>query len=299
MSLPSLKGLRAFEAVARNGSFTLAASEIGVTQPAISYQICNLEQDLHAKLFIRGTQPPQLTPIGETLYSKLTLGLDLVRQSVESVKAEIKGTPLGVSMKPHFAFRWFAPRMERFHNEQAAKEIHFIHSNAPANFSKGDIHVSIEFLRQDEAGEDSLLLFNGDLTPACSPALLQGESPIRTPADLARHTLLHESSERTWPEWLTLAGVPDLRPVRKEFYDDTNVRQQAAMEGVGIALVCPRLVAEDMEAGLLVCPFELRLRTYAYFVLVAPEKRELQMVRSFINWLLVEVENDCGSENGN
>ena len=292
MSLPSLKSLWAFEAVARNGSFTSAASEIGVTQPAISYQIDKLEQDLHAKLFIRGTHPPQLTPIGKILYSKLTDGFGLVRQSVEATRAEVRGIPLSVSMKPHFAFRWFAPRMERFHREQAGNEIHFIHSNAPADFSKGDIHVSIEFLREDDAGEGSILLFNGDLTPACSPALMEGPNPIRSARDLAYHNLLHENAERTWPEWLEIAGVPDLEPVRKEFYDDTNVRQQAAIEGAGVALVCPRLVADDMDAGRLVCPFDLRLRSYAYFVLVAPEKRDLQMVRGFVNWLLSEVEID-------
>lgn len=288
--LPSLNSLRAFEAAARHRSFTLAAEEIGVSQPAISSQIRNLEDFLGAQLFVRSAHALELTPVGQVLFGDLSRGLELLRRAVAAARTEIAGMPLGILLKPHFGMKWLAPRLPQFTEAHPNLKLRFVHSNEAADLSDIQIHLSVEFRRFDEIDPDCILLLDGNLTPACSPRLLEGDGAITQPGDLARHTLLHESRERTWPEWLAAAGVPGLAPANSEFYDDTNVRQEAAIRGEGVALVCPSLVADDIAARRLVCPLDLSLDTHAYYLRVSPQRRALPNVRVFVDWLLQQSE---------
>lgn len=290
--LPSLRSLQAFEAVARHRSFTSAADELGVSQPAVSLQVRNLEAFLKAQLISRDARTLTLTPIGRTLYNDLSKGLDIVRQSVAFAQGEIQESPLGVFLKPHFAMKWLTPRLPLFSAIYPGQVIHFIHSNGPADLNDESIHISIEFRRFDNTDQFCRLLFPGNLTPAVSPSLLNGSHPIKVPKDLENHRLLHESTERTWPEWLGVAGVPGLKPAGREFYDDTNVRQEAAIAGEGVVLVCPRLVEDDISKGRLVCPFDISIDSFSYYLRISPHAKERRSVRLFANWLFDQASKD-------
>ncbi|MEE8293381.1 MAG: LysR family transcriptional regulator, partial [Kiloniellales bacterium] len=101
--LAPLNGLRAFEAVARHESFTRAAQELAVSQSAVSHQIRNLESFLRTRLFERSGLTLALTQEGQTLHAGLRQAFALIRQSVADVQAEVEASPLGISLKPHFA----------------------------------------------------------------------------------------------------------------------------------------------------------------------------------------------------
>ena len=285
--LPPLKSLQAFEAAARIGSFTLAAEELNVSQSAISHQIRNLEDFFGLQLFAREGASFTLTPEGARLYGGLSEAMTLIKRSVADLKSAQKGLPVGLSIRPHFAMKWLAPRLVEFWRHHPGFDLRFQHSDRPADFSDPALHVSIEWCHESAVSDHARLLLAGDLTPACHPDLRLGQ-----PGDLTHHILLHESDETSWAEWLALAGVPGLSATRKEFYEDTNVRQQAAIEGEGVALVCPPLVADDLAARRLVLPFDLKLKSYAYYLVAPPDRLANPKVKRFVDWLLSDHELD-------
>ena len=129
-----------------------------------------------------------------------------------------------------------------------------------------------------------LPLVPGELTPACHPDLIR-RTGLSEPADLADHTLLHETDEAAWKEWLLQAGVPDLQPARKEYYEDTNVRQQTAIAGGGVVLVCPQLISQEVAEGKLVLPFDISLNSYGYYFITPPDSRGIPQVCEFARWI--------------
>ncbi len=290
--LPSLNALRAFEAVARHRTFTRAAEELSVSQSAISHQIRNLERSLDVVLLHRTAQNASLTPEGEILFRNLSEAFALMTRAVADVRANAASASIGVSLRSHFAARWLAPRMASLWDRYPSLDIWFQHSNNAANFSDPQIHLSVEWCHESVAPEHGTLIKPGNLTPACSPGLITAGAPLQVPTDLARHTLLHEAAEASWREWLECAGVPDLEPARKVYYEDTNVRHQATLEAQGFSLVCPSLVRDDLAANRLVCPFDIHLESYGYYLVVPPARRVNATVRKFANWVLAEAAVD-------
>ena len=283
-NLPPLKSLQVFESVARYQSVTQAAQELNVTQSAVSHQIRNLEDFLQTRLFDRNGPKLSLSDDGHLLYHDLSQAITLIKHSVGALRAAHQPETIGVTVRSHFAMNWLSRRVVELSTLYPDLNLHFNHSNTPADFSDPSIHASIEWRRIDEVQAHMRLLFCGNLTPACHPDLLHTPG-LKIPADLAHHTLLHESDESVWWEWLRLAGVPRIQPKRKVFYEDTNVRQQSAVAGAGVALVCPELVADDLAAGRLVLPFDIVLDTWSYYLIIPPDRLMIPNVRRFANWI--------------
>ncbi len=284
MLLP-FKPLLVFEAVTRNGSFTKAAAELNVTQSAVSHQIKNLEDYFCVKLLDRSGSSIVLTEEGEILYKDLSEAMDLLRRGVSSLKASTSLAPMGISVRPHFSMKWLSPHLQ---NANFGFDFRFYHSNHAADFANSDIQASIEWLHHSEVPEGAQLLVEGNLTPACHPSMLE-HIGSRSPEILQHFVLLHETDATGWKEWLTLAGQPGLQPQKNEYYSDTNVRQQAAIEKLGFALVCPELASDDIAAGRLVCPFDIHLSSYAYYLIVPEDRMNISRVRTFVDWLLNEL----------
>lgn len=286
--VPPLNGLRAFEAAARFESFSRAAQELNVTQSAVSHQVRNLEACLEVRLFERGNGALTLTEAGRSLFKELNIAFKHIDQGIANLKASQEQSVIGVSLNPHFALRWLAPRLGRFWRLRPGFVLRFVHNYEHADFSDPQIHISVEWRHDSEQSPGARLLIPGALTPACSPSILTGAKALNTPGDLKNHSLLHGRGQRAWREWLALAGVPELSPVFDEVYEDTNVRLQAAVEGEGVALVFPEMVADEIDSGRLVCPFDTRLTTYSYYVVTPKSRFDNRNVRRFQRWLLSE-----------
>ncbi|MGY0398786.1 MAG: LysR family transcriptional regulator [Ostreibacterium sp.] len=284
MALP-LKSILVFEAVTRNSSFTKAADELNVTQSAISHQIKNLEEYFNVKLLDRSGSSIVLTEEGGILYKDLAEAVILVRRGISSLKASTSKAPLGISVRSHFAMKWLLPHLK---NANFNFDFSFHHSNESADFFNSEIQVSIEWLHKSEVPDNARLLVAGNLTPACHPALLDRFNTIE-PTILEQFVLLHEKDATTWQEWLMLANLPNLVPLRNEYYSDTNVRQEASIEKQGWSLVCPDMVVGDVAEGRLVCPFDIYLTDYSYYLIVPDDRMNITRVRNFVYWLLNEV----------
>ena len=285
--IPPLNGLRAFEAVARHLNFTKAADELHVTQSAVSHQIRNLEAFLGTALFDRAGGRLTLTAAGQVLLPGVREAIASIGRAVSSLKAMDEGRPLGLVTRSHFALKWLAPRLVRFWERHPGFDLRLQHANDPADFGDAAIDLAIEWRRKDALPEGARLLVEGDLTPTCSPKLLQGDDAPREPADLLAYPLLHEDDEVAWMEWLALAGAGAQTAARNHYYDDTNVRHEATVAGEGFSLACPHLIAADLEEGRLVCPFDLRLPVYGYY-LVMPGGARNRRTQDFVDWLLAE-----------
>lgn len=288
--IPPLNGIRAFEAVARHRSFTRAAKELNVTQSAISHQVRKLEQHLGVPLFYREGNELTLTTEGLNLFPDVHEAFTLIRRSVETLQQDISKRPIGLWLRSHFALKWLAPRLVDFWAKFPGFDLRLMHSNESADFANPAIDLSIEWLHKDGLRENAHLLIEGRMTPACSPARLEKGPPVKEPGDLCRHTLLHGAGTTTWRQWLETAGVPDLKPLSNQFFDDTNVRHQAAIEGQGFTLVCLALAQDDIESGRLVCPLDIGLENYNYFIVYPTGGQQSKATKTFSNWLHSQVD---------
>jgi LysR family glycine cleavage system transcriptional activator len=113
-ALPSLNGLRAFEAAARHLSFTEAANELNVTQAAISHQIRGLEDRLGLKLFIRRNRALLLSEAGQAYLPGIRQAFDLLHEATERLLQKDASGPLTVTTTASFATKWLVPRLGGF-----------------------------------------------------------------------------------------------------------------------------------------------------------------------------------------
>src|SRR5690606_21817852 len=118
--------------------------------------------------------------------------------------------------------------------------------------------VQIRFGRGEWPGFHCRRIVSCRSFPVCSPALLRDGDGLREPADLARHVWIHVSlNAHAWPDWLQTAGVPDLRPRDNMQVDDAELKHQAAVHGLGVAIGVDVLVEPYLRSGDLVAPFNI------------------------------------------
>ena len=253
--LPSLIGLRAFEAAARHGSFTAAAAELHVSQAAISRMVKLLEERLGFALFDRRANALVLTERGRALQPALTEAFDGIARRVEQVSAMRAGPVLTVGMGATVAVRWLIPRLSSFHLAHPELEVRIATGGAGAPMND-DWTCAVLLGDGQWPGYEAERLFSSSLQPVCAPRLA---AELRRPADLSGATLLHVSHwGEEWPRWLAAAGVAEPSSpsgTRGLSFGSYAMTLQAAIDGVGVALA-PRLyILDDIAAGRLATPF--------------------------------------------
>lgn len=289
LSLPSLNGLRAFEAAARHLSFTAAAEELHVTQTAISHQIRRLEDQLGRRLFARGHRSLMLTPDAEAYLPAVRAAFEDLRQATARLQRLGRDDVLTVSTTASLAAKWLVTRVAAFQDAHPGIEVRITTSSQLVDFRRDQVDMAVRYGRGIWPGLRAAWLMAEDIFPVCSPALLRGMKPLRRPEDLAQHTLLHVTTSREdWQMWLTAAGLPRSIAERRGLtFDQSFMAMQAAIEGLGVALGRSRFVETDIAAGRLVAPFDVRLPTDAGYYVVAPEHTaETTRIALFRDWLI-------------
>jgi LysR family glycine cleavage system transcriptional activator len=254
--LPPLNAMRAFEAAARHLSFTKAADELAVTQAAVSHQVKSLEDWLGRPLFRRRNRAVYLTEDGQQYLRELTEALDLMTDATRRILAGGDGGVLTVSVLPSFATKWLVPRLGDFRNLRPDIDVRISANPDREDFRSSDVDLAIRAGSGEWDDVHKQHLMTEDLYPVCSPRLLQGPNPLRTPADLVHHTLLQDDDDRDeWRVWLTMAGVDwqaaGIDPGRGTRFDDSSMLLQAAIEGQGIAIGRSALAETDIRISLL------------------------------------------------
>ncbi|THF62949.1 transcriptional regulator GcvA [Pseudothauera nasutitermitis] len=304
--LPPLNALRAFEAAARHLSFKQAAQELAVTPTAISHQIRGLEDYLGCMLFRRLTRALALTPEGEALLPKVREGMACLAAAVAQVRKPGPRARLAVTAPPSFATRWLVPRLQGFARREPDIELHLSgairmidgsgNGPSPGDLRGDGAQAWIRYGTGDYPGLRSERLFMPDYTAVCSPALLHAKRPLREPADLRHHLLLHDDTipfarERpSWADWLRTAGVDGVDTSTGPHFTDSGLAVAAAADGLGVALLSRPLVAGEIAAGRLVAPFDITInRNFGYFLVTPAEALHEPSISAFRSWLLDEV----------
>jgi LysR family glycine cleavage system transcriptional activator len=289
MLLPSLNGLRAFEAAARHMSFTRAAAELNVTQTAISHQIRRLEEQLGLSLFIRRNRALALTREAQDYLPSIRSAFeDLQRATARLSRVEREGR-LTVSTTASLATKWLVSRVAAFQDANPGLEVRITTSTHLVDFQREEVDMAVRYGRGIWSGLRADWLMVEHIFPVCSPALLNDDRPLRAPEDLARHTLLHTTvSREDWQLWLTAAGLPASIATRRGMtFDQSFMAVQAAVEGLGVAMGRSHLVEADIAAGRLVAPFDMVLPQDAGYYVVTPETTaEAPKITRFREWLI-------------
>ncbi len=286
--LPSLNALRAFVAVGKHGNLKEAAAELFVTPSALSHQLKNIEDTLAVQLFNRHRSGLSLSPAGKLIYNDLADAFNQITQSLNKLEQQPAGKLLNVSMLSTFAMRWFIPRLASFQKLHPDIEIRISTSIAPVDFQREGIDCAIRSGDGHWQGLHAEYLFSETFTPVCSPALARS---LKRPADLKQHTLLHaQLRPDDWHVWLSAVGAGDLSAHHEQTFESRNFAIQAAVDGLGIAIVDPSLISHELKAGSLVLPFSETLTDKNAFYFVYPEpSHSLPQISALQNWLLAQV----------
>src|SRR5689334_3616949 len=284
--LPPLNAIKAFEAAARLGSFTRAAEELSVTHGAVSRQIRLLEGWLGTSLFLRTSRNAVPTRAGTDLLADAGPALDRLASASLRLQSGNAREVLHISALPTFAMRWLIPRLPEFQQEHPALETRIVTASTPAEQFRMGVDVVVSGPARQPGWIGSRFLGEAYL-PLLSPGLMK-QRPLRSPADLAQHTLLHAATRRQmWLRWLAAAGIPHLKPARDQVFEHFYLAIQAAIEGLGVAMGPLALVGDELREGRLVAPIkEPAIRTRGYFVYAPETNSEAPAITALRQWLV-------------
>ena len=211
--LPSMSALRAFEAVARQLSFTRAATELNLTQTAVTHQIRNLETTLGLRLFERGPNGISLTDAGQTYLRSVRGALIEIAAASDRLSRYQDDAVLNLQCLGTYAIKQLIPRLAVFRarHPQITLRIQTMQHFTPD--MRLDFDVAIWHGAGEWQGVRADRLTTDEIFPVCSPALLQREGPLKRIEDLAHTTIIRTSSAIVpdeWPFWLEAAGMRDL-----------------------------------------------------------------------------------------
>jgi len=303
--LPPLNALRVFEAAARHLSFKEAAAELHITQAAVSHQIKTLEDFLGIELFRREGRGVQLTEAGRSSLPKLREGFDALAAAVETIHERSAETQLIITAPPVFAARWLMPRLAGFSARAPDIEVRVVGSSKMVDAGAldaaalmGDFDprgetsgVEIHLGTGEYPGLRADRLFGVAMVLVASPDL---SPPLREPADLAHHVLLHDDAldlvaqGNAWQKWLEAAGVADSIDGNRGPRFSTNMLSiEAASQKLGVALALRPMVDADLASARLVEPFGIEVNPGSAYYLVCPEViADRPAVAAFRAWLL-------------
>jgi len=285
--VPPLNALRCFEAVARLGSVTRAASELHLTHAAVSQQVKGLEHLLGMVLFERQGRGIEVTGDGRVYAGQVRQLLDDLGEATRRLQARPRRNELVFATFPSFATHWLLPRLPRFRALHPEYHIRIQTSLDFQDLRQGMVDIGVRMGEGQWDGLTALRLFQDDVLLVASPAYQGGRLP-RTLDEALAQPLMH--TEETWQHWGEAAGLGEAAPHRGISVNDSNVVLEALRLGQTLALERRSLVQAALDEGRLVqlspavAPYP-----YAYW-LVWPERAEsVDKQERFSAWIQAEV----------
>jgi LysR family glycine cleavage system transcriptional activator len=290
--VPPLDPLLAFEAAARNLSFTKAASELHLTQSAVSRQIQQLEEHLGIKLFERRTRTLLLTESGQLFYRATQDALQKLHDCARRLRSAATMNTVVVATTPGFASLWLIPHLAGFTRTHPHVDVRISATNDMIDdLERAQVDVAVRYVPEGSAS-GGRLLFGETVFPVCSPELAVNKSnPLVTPDDLHHHVLLYLEHPRAawldWELWFHALGLRDFEPAGKLHFSHYDQLIQATLDGHGVALGRHPLLQQLLRERKLVAPFKNKVASSrAYYVVESPAAKVKPQVREFADWLV-------------
>jgi LysR family transcriptional regulator, glycine cleavage system transcriptional activator len=285
--LPPLSSMEAFLEVARHGTVKAAASELGLSMPALSRRIQTLEHGIGRPLFDRHHQGLKLTEAGRRLHDELAPVLDELRVILRGAAAPDAALRLHLNVLPLFAQQRLFPRLPelRRRHPQLHIDIETL-AHGETRLSEG-IDAAIALARQIDPALYAVRLDQDQLFPIAARALTQGPDRITVPEHLQRATILvHREMPETFTEWKNAIGMPYLEPLATDYFDSGPLMLEAAAQGVGVAFMHSHHF-DDAHDDRLVRLFDFRVDSpYSYWFVCRPRAMRQPAVKLFHDWLV-------------
>lgn len=290
-SLPPLAAIRVFDTAARTGNFTLAASELGMSQAAVSYQVKILEERVGGALFHRKPRGVELSPTGVVFAQRIGEALRIISDAYAEAQGTTQGT-LSISSGSTFATNYLGQRLGRFQVSHPQLSVRIEVSDVPTDFRVSGIDIAIRVGHGDWQGLVAHWLMPVEFTPMLSPKLAASVGGITKPEDLLSLPIL-ASGYPWWGQWFQAAGVEHNKSTGKSAaqFGPQVMEANSAIAGEGIAMLTPAFFADALARGDLIQPFPLVCaeKDAAYWLVYPESHRNAQKVKAFRSWLLKQI----------
>jgi LysR family glycine cleavage system transcriptional activator len=290
---PSINHLRSFQVIGRHLNMVRAAEELHLSSSTLSYQMHMLEEQLGVKLFIRTSRGLVFTPRGEKVYKEVDETLQKLTDSLRRLTAIDSDAPLVVTSLPTFASRWLLPRFATL--QAMVKSVELRVSTAEVNFSRD--HVDCAILYGDGNWPNLSVKFLRDehLVLVCAPGVVSDKRPLQRHDDLRHHTLL---SARRWPHdwdyWVGEDGADALQGTGRLMLESRNLVIEAALNGLGVALVDPVMVQRELQCGQLIQVMSKHMKGRGSYHFAYPHCDPVpERIQLTYQWLIDEISRDA------
>lgn len=276
-ALPSLNALRAFEAMARTGRVTLAAEELHVTHSAVSRQVKALERALGVRLFAGPKHRLELTQAGRDLLPPLTEAFDQIAAAVRRLR--VGGEDLHIAVNASISVKWLIPRLAGFQSAHPEVRLHLSELAAHATAHRGAQAV-VRIVPKSRLADPNCTPFIGNaLGVVIAPGPAE-KDPLKAPR------LAAATHPEAWPIFAELAGIELPQAVERPFAH-VHFAMDAALAGLGAAVVSWPLCTREIAEGRLVAPLGFRRSESAFAILTTPGSESRALDR-FKLWLVAE-----------
>ncbi|MGO4317881.1 LysR substrate-binding domain-containing protein [Agrobacterium sp. MCAB5] len=282
--LPPTEQLLAFKLAIEHGSFTAAASELNITQSAVSHQVAKLERAVGSRLITRSARGLALTDAGETLIAAISDPISQLLSAFESLSVPSSTNLLKIQVESAFAASWLSPRLDSFLGRFPNLRLEQYRSTNLRLSDRVELAIKWGSGRWPDLVSEKLLSIY--YTPVCSSAIA-ASGKLNNAEDLQNFTLLHDRRYKDWQQWLDQYYIHHPNVRRGHIVDDAYILSEMAMESRGIALCAPILARRELASGSLVCPFPA-MRLFpkeAYYLVKRKETRLSRNAEAFAAWL--------------
>jgi LysR family glycine cleavage system transcriptional activator len=288
-----LNALRVFEAVARHGSFSRAADELGMTQTAVSYQIRLLEEHIGEQLFLRQPRRIVNTETAERMLPSVSKGFEHLGDAMLAA-ARASGETLEIHSSPTFASHWLARNLGSFQLAWPGIAVRLLRVSKITDFNRDPADISIRWGVGPWPEHECHLLGRFSFAPMLSPALAASAGGITEPRHLLRLPIIGARQD-SWQTWFASAGLepPDLSVHKRHNYIEQDLCANAALAGQGVAILNHIYFAEELASGRLIAPFNHHCSDDIGIWLVHPaSRRNNPKIKAFREWILSAVAAD-------
>jgi DNA-binding transcriptional LysR family regulator len=288
-----LNALRAFEGVARYGSFTGAAGALNIAQSALSRHVISLENLVGVKLFERRPHSIVLTAAGQHLLPVVSRAFDRLEHAIDEIRdtRAPRLRTLRVQMPPSFAEHLFVPVLHEFRATNPEVEIDLV-SPYGIGPPAGDVDIAVLYSRPSVTERVSDLLWPCRLGIVCHPDVAARHANKSLEQFIREVELVHMRVEglprrHFWSQFVQKAGLSGLEVERGLVFDTEILTVQYVLSGSGAALVDLELFRDHLEAGRLARPFDGTLDDgFGYYLMTEPEALSDTATSLFRSWLI-------------
>ncbi len=298
-----LNALRAFEAVARHGSFTAAANALQISQSALSRHVIAVETLIGVQLFERRPHSLTLTKAGDHLLPAVVKALDGLELALNAVRRQDAPAlrTLRVQMPPSFATHLAVPMLRDFRRANAEIEIDVV-SPYGVGPPLADVDVAVVYSKPMVTDLVSDLLWPARLSLLCHPKVYERHRGEELAAFIGANEIVHVRlndlpRHHLWTQFVRHLGLGDLNVERGLVFDTAMLAVQYALSGDGIVLVDTNLFGEYLRSGQLVRPFDVEFdEGFGYYLLTHPEALSDPAIAMFRSWLIERLGSVSGAQ---